>query len=160
MKSNLLPYSAIISSPAGNLGIKIFENKLHNVDLLIDRGKTKPATDEFTQQIITELHCYFKNPQHKFKIPLKLIGTPFQLKVWRALTKIPVGKTLTYGELAQQLKTSPRAIGNACRNNPVPIVIPCHRITAQNGIGGFSGKTCGAEINLKSWMLALENNTA
>ena len=83
-------------------------------------------------------------------------GTPFQKKVWLALQKIPAGQVMTYGELAKQLKTSARAVGNACRANPMPLVIPCHRVVAKSGLGGFSGSQEGAPIKIKKWLLEHE----
>jgi len=99
---------------------------------------------------------YFKNPRFKFTVAYELHGTPLQIKIWQALTKIPVGKTVTYNDLAKQLGTSPRVIGNACRNNPLPIIIPCHRAVATNGNGGFCGTTSGKMLELKQWLLAHE----
>ena len=69
---------------------------------------------------------------------------------------IPRGEVRTYGELAKQLNSSARAVGNACRRNPIPIIIPCHRVVAKKGIGGFAGHTEGATIELKQWLLAFE----
>jgi len=85
-----------------------------------------------------------------------LQGTDFQRRVWRALSKIPYAEVKTYGQLAKELQTSARAIGNACRQNPLPIIIPCHRIVASHGIGGFAGKTTGSHIDAKRWLLAHE----
>ena len=72
------------------------------------------------------------------------------------MQKIPYGKTKSYGELAQELKTSARAIGNACRHNPLPIIIPCHRIVAKNNLGGYNGATEGKMLNIKEWLLQHE----
>ncbi|MBT8127262.1 MAG: methylated-DNA--[protein]-cysteine S-methyltransferase, partial [Gammaproteobacteria bacterium] len=94
-----------------------------------------------------------------FDLPCALQGTPFQQKVWNELKKIPCGTVITYGELANKLGTSARAIGNACRKNPIPLVIPCHRVVAANGIGGYSGDTNGAWLRIKSWLLRHEGVT-
>ena len=100
---------------------------------------------------------YFNGDLHYFKLPVVPSGTPFQTYVWHNLTKIPYAQTLTYGELAQRLKTSPRAIGGACRSNPVPLIIPCHRIVGQNGnLTGFSG---GDGVRTKEALLLLEQRT-
>ncbi|MEE9573942.1 MAG: methylated-DNA--[protein]-cysteine S-methyltransferase, partial [Candidatus Neomarinimicrobiota bacterium] len=99
---------------------------------------------------------YFKNPDSYFNLPLAPKGTTFQQKVWQALQNIPSGETRTYGELAKQLNTSPRAIGNTCRANPIPIVIPCHRVVGQNNDGGFMGKTTGQSLEIKKWLLEHE----
>ena len=78
------------------------------------------------------------------------------MRVWQALQKIPYGEVKTYGQLAKELKSSARAVGNACRANPIPIVIPCHRIVAVSGIGGYAGKTDGPVLERKRWLLAHE----
>lgn len=87
-----------------------------------------------------QLEEYFDGKRKSFDLPLAPHGTEFQKKVWAALEKIPLGSTLSYGQLAEQLGTSPRALGGACGRNPIPVIIPCHRILATNGgLGGYSG---------------------
>ncbi|MCP4042152.1 MAG: MGMT family protein, partial [Gammaproteobacteria bacterium] len=85
-------------------------------------------------------------------------GTDHQLRVWNALGEIPPGETMTYGELARHLGSGPRAVGNACRSNPVPIVVPCHRVVSATGLGGFMGDTAGEPMAIKSWLLRHELN--
>jgi len=89
-------------------------------------------------------------------LPLAPTGTPFQKRVWQALLEIPPGRVRTYGDLARSLGTSPRAVGNACRANPIPLLIPCHRVVAADGLGGFAGETTGTWPDLKRWLLRLE----
>jgi len=86
-------------------------------------------------------------------LPLAPSGTPFQQRVWSTLREIPPGERRTYGELARELGTSPRAVGGACRANPVPLLIPCHRVVAANGDGGFAGHTEGRWLEIKRWLL-------
>ena len=156
LKSNLPPYTSIISSPIGKIGIVLQDNKLIKLTLLPDTDSTLSAQDNLSQHITDELNHYFHNPQHHFKINFQLHGTPFQQKVWQALQKIPSGKTVSYGTLAQQLQTSPRAIGQGCRTNPILIIVPCHRIIAANHLGGFAGTTSGSWMQIKSWLLRHE----
>jgi methylated-DNA-[protein]-cysteine S-methyltransferase len=156
LKKNIPMYTTILSTPIGNLGITIRDNKLSNIDFLTFEHPTKPSDHPLSHQITTELLSYFQNSQHHFQLPIELSGTVFQKKVWQALWEIPPGTTVSYGELAKQLKTSSRAIGNACRRNPIPIVVPCHRIVAKASIGGFVGKTNGGMIDIKQWLLAHE----
>jgi methylated-DNA-[protein]-cysteine S-methyltransferase len=85
-----------------------------------------------------------------------LDGTDFQKRVWSELQKIPVGKVVTYGDLAKKLKTSPRAVGNACRANPILIIIPCHRVVGKNSLGGFSGQRAGKWLQIKEQLLKYE----
>ena len=79
--------------------------------------------------------------------------------MWRELKNIPSGKVVSYGELAKRLGTSARAVGNACRKNPVPVVIPCHRVVSATGIGGYAGDTSGDLLKIKSWLLQHEAAT-
>ena len=81
-------------------------------------------------------------------------GTPFQRRVWQALRGIPSGSTCSYGELAHELGSSARAVGGACRRNPIPIVVPCHRVAAAaGGVGGFMGQRDGEALTIKQWLL-------
>ena len=102
------------------------------------------------------LERYRADPDARFDLPLAVEGTPFQRRLWEALCGIPRGKTLTYGELARRLGAEPRAAGQACGDNRLPIVIPCHRVVAANGIGGFAHATAGYLIEAKRWLLAHE----
>lgn len=90
----------------------------------------------------TIMAVYFKNKNAALKCAL--FATPFQKKVWRELLKIPKGKTALYGEVADGIRNpkSARAVGLACGANPLPIIIPCHRVVASNGLGGFSSGIC------------------
>lgn len=103
-----------------------------------------------------QLDAYFRNGSTRFDLPVELEGTGFQRKVWDALRDIPSGRTVTYGELARKLGTSARAVGGACRSNPCPIVVPCHRVVATNGLGGFAGDTSGRKLDVKRWLLRHE----
>jgi|Deesub1362B_J571_1020462.scaffolds.fasta_scaffold00377_20 O-6-methylguanine DNA methyltransferase len=90
--------------------------------------------------VARELDAYFAGKRRKFWIPLALRGTEFQLRVWQALLRIPYGKTVTYGELAERIgrPTAARAVGGAVGANPVPILVPCHRVVPKTGgIGHF-----------------------
>jgi len=108
---------------------------------------------EKTEKVLQQLMDYFSSAVSLKTIPVALTGTVFQKSVWKELRKIPLGETRTYGEIAKILNSSPRAVGNACRQNPVPIIVPCHRVVSANGIGGFAGKIKGREINIKRWLL-------
>lgn len=103
-----------------------------------------------------QLEAYLADPDAPFDLPLALEGTPFQLRLWQALREIPRGKTLTYGELARRLDAEARAVGQACGDNRLPVVIPCHRVVAAEGIGGFAHSTGGYLLEAKRWLLAHE----
>jgi methylated-DNA-[protein]-cysteine S-methyltransferase len=83
-------------------------------------------------------------------------GTAFMNRVWHALEQIPPGETRTYGDLAKSLNTSPRAVGNACRKNLYPLVVPCHRVVSVTGLGGYDGQIGGEKLDIKEKLLAHE----
>ena len=95
---------------------------------------------ELLQQAASQLHAYFDGALESFDLPLAATGTAYCVKVWSALRRIPFGATRTYGEIAAEIGGSPRAVGQANRNNPLPILIPCHRVVARLGIGGFTAE--------------------
>ncbi len=99
---------------------------------------------------------YFEGGATGMNLPLAARGTDFQHRVWRALQAIPPGETRTYGDLARQLGTSARAIGGACRANPCLIAVPCHRVIAKDGLGGFAGDVAGRRLEVKRWLLRHE----
>lgn len=122
-------------------------------------------TDEinFAKKIKDELDCYFRNSSFQFSLACDILqGTPFQQRVWQALKDIPSGHVKTYGELAKELNSSARAVGNACRHNSFPVIIPCHRIVSASGIGGYAGDTLDLQkgqinyLQIKQWLLAHE----
>jgi methylated-DNA-[protein]-cysteine S-methyltransferase len=144
-----MSYKAIIQTPIGKLGISTLGQLLTRLDFLTDETALIAAHEEITNNIVNQLNQYFQYPSFQFNIPYQLQGTPFQNRVWQTLSKLPIQKTVSYGTLAKKLKTGARAIGNACRANPLPILIPCHRVIAQGNLGGYKGK----EISIKKWLL-------
>ncbi|MDJ0626843.1 MAG: methylated-DNA--[protein]-cysteine S-methyltransferase [Rhodobacter sp.] len=100
-----------------------------------------------------QLREYFDGQREAFDLPLAPRGNDFQRRFYAALIAIPFGRTRTYGELATDLGVSPQAIGQACGANPIPILIPCHRVLAADGLGGFSGK---GGVETKVWLLKHE----
>lgn len=95
-------------------------------------------------------------PKHQHPLLSNLKGTDFQKRVWAELLKIPPGKTLTYSDVAKKLNSHPRAIGQACKANPLPITIPCHRVVGKNNLGGYFGDTEGKFLNRKRKLLEKE----
>ena len=106
------------------------------------------------QEAKRQLDLYFDGDLTKFDLPLAPHGTAFQNKVWQEMVKIPAGKTMSYGEIAVRLSSGARPVGTACGRNPIPIIIPCHRVVASGGaLGGYSGE--GGTVT-KTSLLALE----
>lgn len=151
-----LPYQARLAVPFGALGIHCTGEVLTGITFLSAESKTKPAVDKFAQEVCRQLSAYFLSKDFQFDLPVKLHGTGHQLKVWQAMRDIPCGQVQTYGDLAKLLHSSPRAIGQACGNNPVPIVIPCHRVVSKAGLGGFMHRADNLALDIKRWLLAHE----
>ncbi|MEE8428176.1 MAG: methylated-DNA--[protein]-cysteine S-methyltransferase [Gammaproteobacteria bacterium] len=149
-------YSAVIVTPLGKLGVHCTQDAIVGVDYIGSRVAKKRPDGPLARDVVRDLQRYFRNPRYGFDLPFVCSGTEFQHKVWRALQGIPLGETRTYGELAQQLDSGPRAVGNACRANPVSIVVPCHRVVAAAGIGGYSGAVKGVRLDRKRWLLRHE----
>lgn len=155
---------ALIHVPFGAVAITAHDNQLM-IDLL-----TEPLLQEHQPSIhstinaslnpLLKLACeqimqYLQQPAMLFNLPPNGQGTNFQRCVWQAISEIPVGQTCTYGQLAKVIGSGARAVANACGANSMPIVIPCHRVVAQNGIGGFmQGQQNG--VLIKKWLLAHE----
>jgi len=149
-------YDAVIAAPFGRLGLRLIDGRLAGIDFLDGKAALRAPGNPAARRACRELRAYLRNPKHRFHLPLVPAGTDFQRAVWRSMRRIPAGRPLSYGDLARKLKTGPRAVGNACRANPVPIVVPCHRVVASNGRGGFMGKTGGRALAIKDWLLAHE----
>lgn len=145
-------FDAIIAAPFGAVGIRAQDDFLVEVELLATTQPEKPSVDVFVQNVANQLKQYFHNPKAALDVPYVVKGTPFQKRVWRAIAAIPSGQTLSYGELAAKVGSGPRAVANVCGANQVPLVIPCHRVVAKNGLGGFmQGKDNG--LRVKQWLL-------
>lgn len=143
------------NTPAGKLILCIQGKILCNMHWLTPSSNEQtpsPATAELQKQ----LRYYWLTSKADITLPLLRQGTSFQQSVWSTLRQIPMGQTRTYGELAKQLNTSPRALANACRKNPFPLIIPCHRVLAKTGIGGYAGKITGKLIEIKTALLQHE----
>ena len=114
----------------------------------------------FACTVKRQIEGYFRSALSGFDVDILVDGTAFQQSVWDVISSIKLGETLTYTDVASQLNSSPRAVGNACRANPVPIIVPCHRIVSKSGIGGFAGQREGNNIAVKSWLLEHERSAA
>ena len=145
-------YDAIIPAPFGAVGICAEDDFLIRLELLSNPEAEKHSSSVFVQNIANQLNQYFRNPRTALSVPFAVKGTAFQKRVWQAIAAIPCGQTLTYGELAAKVGSGPRAVANVCGANQVPLLIPCHRVVAKNGLGGFmQGKENGLAV--KKWLL-------
>ena len=146
----------VIDSPIGKIAVFAENEKLIRLDL-----KTKERADSvITEKVLFEaekqLFEYFSGKRKTFELEYELSGTEFQKSVWRELLKIPFGKTKNYGEIAKEIgkPKAGRAVGSACNKNPLPIIVPCHRVIGADG--KLTGFACGTEI--KEWLLDHEKN--
>jgi len=150
-------YNAIINSPIGKLGIKTDNGYLQFVDYLSDEIAVQQADDELSAQVVQQLQAYFENPAFEFDIACDMTGTDFQQRVWKQLKSISSGHSMTYAEVADSLHSGARAVGGACRKNPIPIIVPCHRVVAKSGIGGYDGDWGSGKVEIKQWLLRHES---
>ena len=149
-------YDAVIAAPFGRLGVRTHNDRLVDIDFVSARMPIQSPRSVFARRVCRELRAYFADGRHVIRLPLYLQGSEHQRRVWRALTRIPSGAVRSYGEIAKRLRSSARAVGGACRRNPIPIVVPCHRVVGKSGLGGFMGRQTGASLGIKRWLLAHE----
>ncbi len=149
-------YQAVVVTGPLGLGIRTAGAKLTGIDFLPPGVAEQDAQTAMAEEVVRQIRAYFRGERRVFDVPLALAGTAFQRRVWRALQHIPLGARVSYGELAGALGTSARAVGGACRANPVPLIVPCHRVVARSGMGGFAGCREGTMVHIKQWLLAHE----
>ena len=143
-------------SPLISLRLHAQAGVIVSVDFVSQGDSAEARLGELEQRALAQLQEYCLSGQQVFDLPLDPAGTEFQQQVWQALRNIPAGEVRSYGELARQLGSSARAVGNACRKNPIPLLIPCHRVVAKSGLGGFAGQTTGDRVALKQRLLRHE----
>ena len=150
----------VVITPFTKLKINCSDSALLGIDFTDQGRQSVPKTSKLARQVVEQIGQYILNAHTGFNLPLAPVGTVFQQKVWQALLAIPTGEVRTYGDIARQLKSSPRAVGNACRANPIPLVIPCHRVISASGIGGFAGDvdetSPGSRLSIKRKLLSHE----
>jgi methylated-DNA-[protein]-cysteine S-methyltransferase len=145
----------ITDTPIGRLAIILRSSKLVGLQLDCDLALSATYSNE-ASLVINQINEYFVQSKFSFTLDAEGSGTPYQKNVWQALQKIPFGTVVTYGQLAKQLESSARAIGSACRRNPIPLIVPCHRVVAAKDIGGFSGQKQGKLLDIKRLLLRHE----
>lgn len=150
-------YDAILPAPFGAVGVRVTDDRVTDLIFLPPGTPPQPSAQPLVQRVAQELAAYYANPAHRFDLPLAPRGTPFRQAVWQALLGIPAGQTLSYGAVARTLGSAPRAVGQAVGDNPLPIVIPCHRVLAADGsLGGFMHSRTGYSQDIKRWLLRHE----
>jgi methylated-DNA-[protein]-cysteine S-methyltransferase len=152
-------FQACVRTPFATLGITTTATHVSGIRFLSPSVPAKaPSRDSLAYLACIQLQAYLEDPSRAFDLPLALSGTHHRLQVWEAMQRIACGRTRTYGELAREIGSSARAVGGACGANPIPVVVPCHRVVAANrSLGGFMGsREEGFELGIKRWLLGHE----
>jgi len=154
MKTNA--YQAVVAAPGFALGVLCNEEEITRIDFLEPRLELAPTTP-LAAEATRQFKAYIADPGFVFNLPLRPAGTEFQRRVWAQIAAIPSGQPQTYGQLAKNLRNAPRAVGQACGANPIPVIVPCHRVVGKAGLGGFARHTSGTHLDTKRWLLAHEH---
>lgn len=142
-----------LHSPVGDLTVSEENGAIVALDWGWGRDQTPTP---LLRRAVAALHAYFDGAACGFDLPLAPDGSPYARHVWAALTEIPFGETRTYADIARRAGGSARSVGRANARNPIPIIIPCHRVVASNGLGGYSGAD---GLSTKRFLLALETRS-
>ncbi len=149
-------YEAKLLTPFALLGIRTDGDVLAEITFLPKSDEALAPQDRLAARACAQIERYLEESEFRFDLPIASQGTPFQRRVWRKIAAIGPGLTRSYGEIARELGSSPRAVGQACGANPVPLVVPCHRVLAAGGLGGFAHHEGGFHLAVKRWLLAHE----
>ena len=150
------PFDAVLATPFGRLGVRTGAGALAEISFLPDSVRPHAPVTALAARASAQVERYLRDPDFRFRLPLQAAGTPFQRRVWDSIAAIPRGRTRSYGDIARELGSAPRAVGQACGENPYPLVIPCHRVVSARGIGGFAHAEDGYLLRIKRWLLAHE----
>ena len=153
-------FDVTVDFPRMKVAVATRDDRVVEIRYLPLSAPSIQAKNPLAAKAAQQLEYYLADPDAKFDLPLAIEGTPFQRRLWQALCEIPRGRTRTYGELARELGGAhfdmSRAVGQACGDNRLPVVIPCHRVVAADGVGGFAHSTGGYLLEAKRWLLAHE----
>lgn len=153
------PITPILKLPVCVLGVRWAESAIEEILFLPPGTPLSPTDHPLAVPFRREIAAYLARPGYTLALPLAPRGTAFQNRVWAEISATAAGHTRTYGEIARQLNSAPRAVGQACGANPFPIVVPCHRIVGQASLGGFARQTTDWLLQTKQWLLAHEAAT-
>ena len=160
MNRDPLTFQAKLATPFALLGIRTDADRLAEIVFLPKGGDALAPQDRLTERLGEQVQRYLDDPEFRFAVPLVPQGTPFQRRVLEKIAAIGPGSTRSYGDIARELRSAPRAVGQACGSNRVPLVIPCHRVVAAAGIGGFAHHDGGFHLEVKRWLLRHEGHDA
>jgi methylated-DNA-[protein]-cysteine S-methyltransferase len=150
------PFRAIVAAPVFCLGVSCDETEILGLKFLPPCAERAPE-NALAAEAARQLRAYLADAACAISLPLRPAGTRFQRRVWDEIARIPNRQTRSYGELAQLVKSAPRAVGQACGANPYPLAVPCHRVLAAGGgLGGFARQGGEFFLTVKRWLLAHE----
>ena len=149
-------YDVTVTFPKMKVAVKTRGEQVVEIRYMPLSFESIAPRNSLAERAAQQIESYRQNPDTRFDLPLLVQGTPFQRAVWQAMCAIPRGKTRTYGDIAKELIGEAKAVGQACGDNRLPIVIPCHRVVAADGIGGFGHATGGYLLEVKRWLLMHE----
>jgi methylated-DNA-[protein]-cysteine S-methyltransferase len=155
-------FTAIVPAPFGAVGIRTEAGALRELTYLPPTYKAKAPRDALGKDVARQINAYLADADFVFSLSLPEVGTVHQRKVWGVISSIARGDVLTYAEVARLIGSAPRAVGQACGANWFPVVIPCHRVIAAGGIGGFGGyaqQDGGFHSSVKRWLLQHEGGS-
>ena len=154
--SGVFDFDAVVRVPFGGVGIRTHESVISEAVYLPRSIRPRAGKSPLAREAARQINAYFKDAFFQFDLPLAAKGSAFQQRVWGVISSIPSGQTLSYGDVARRIRSAPRAVGQACGANWFSLLIPCHRVLAAHGIGGFGSGDGGFHLNVKSWLLAYE----
>ncbi len=149
-------FSAIVAAPFGGIGIRTDGDSLRELVYLPPDYVPRAAREPLAREVAAQVASYLDDPDFSFSLALPAFGTAYQRKVWEVIRSIPRGAVLRYADVARRIGSAPRAVGQACGANWIPLVIPCHRVIATGGIGGFARHEGGFHQSVKRWLLRHE----
>lgn len=153
------PFGVILIENSGQFFSITTADKIENIH--INQPDNNDQENPTFKKLCTEIQAYLADKKSAFTaidVKKAQTGTAFQQRVWQAIREIPFGKTSTYSEIANKIGSGPRAVANACGANQLPILVPCHRVVAKNGLGGFMQGADGG-LAIKKWLLKHEGVT-
>ncbi|WP_454720168.1 MULTISPECIES: methylated-DNA--[protein]-cysteine S-methyltransferase [Cupriavidus] len=150
-------FHAILPAPFGMVGVRTEGDMIREIVYLPAGTPPVAPASAVAQRLARQLEAYYADPDAPLDVPLAPAGTDFQRRVWRAIAAVPRGKVTTYGAMARDIASVPRAVGQACGSNAFPLVIPCHRVVSASGLGGFAHHSEeGFLLDTKRWLLRHE----
>lgn len=150
-------WDAVVSAPGFALGVRLASEGLLGELVFLPPQVARAPTRPLAAEAVAQIQAWLADASCRFDLPLAPGGTAFRQRVWAGIAAIPRGETRSYGELAKAIGSAPRAVGQACGDNPFPLIVPCHRVVAAGGkLGGFAHNQGDYLLQVKAWLLAHE----